>query len=192
MTNDETLITDFLNGNEKAYEHLIDKYKGPVFRMVMGFLGNYHDTEECAQDIFVKLYFQLKNFKRKSAFSTWLYTIVQNAAKNYRLKRSLKQAISLEWLNEIGQVDFPSKEISQEIKAEKQESIFELNQVLDKLSFKLRQILILREINELSYEEIATILDCSLGTVKSRISRAKDKLQELYRKEFTHEYSPSF
>ena len=179
MVSDDTLIDLFLEGNEEAFEELIDKYQGHVFRMSMGILGDYHDAQECAQDIFVKLYFQLNNFKRKSAFSTWLYTIVQNSAKNYRLKKNLKHMLSLDWLGEIGKDNIPSKEASHEEKSDTEETVSILNQALEKLSFKLRQVLILREMNDLSYEEIAHILNCSLGTVKSRISRAKEKLSVL-------------
>lgn len=178
---DSELIKDFLGGNPVAYTQLVERYETKVFRMVMGLIGDYHDSQEIAQDIFVKLYFKLAGFKGTAAFSTWLYTVVQNTVKNYRMKKQLKQWVSLDWLFETIHFDVPSEALPAENKVETQETITLLNRALDQVPFHFRQILILREVNELSYEEIATVLNCSLGTVKSRLSRAKEKLSELFK-----------
>ena len=180
MVSDDALISSFLTGDVGAFEELVDKYHKPVFRMVMGLVGNESDAEELTQDIFVKIFFRLGGFKREAAFSTWLYTIVQNSVKTFRTKKRLSTVFSLDWMTDHDRFEIPDFSRSTHEKLEGKEMLEILNRALQKLSFKLRQILILKEVNELSYEEMAQILDCSIGTVKSRLSRAKEKLREIF------------
>ncbi len=163
-----------------TFENVIDQYQTQVFRTVLGMIGNYHDAEDLSQDIFVKLYRKLDSFKGHSSFKTWLYVIVHNTVKNYLLKNKLRRMISLDWLTDETDFEIPSDALSAQEETETKETIQELNCALQKIPFQHRHVLVLREINELAYDEIATILNCSIGTVKSRLSRAKENLRRSY------------
>ncbi len=178
-SSDMELIDAFLDGNLVAYDLLIDRYKDKIFRMILSLVGDAHDAEELAQDIFVIIFTKLQTFKRTAMFSTWLYAIVQNRVNNYRIRKKIRQSLSLDWLMEESGFDPSDQKESFDASLEDKERIMLLNKSLDKLPFKWRQVLILRELNDLSYEEVAAVLKCSIGTVKSRLFRAKEKLKAI-------------
>ncbi|NBV82732.1 sigma-70 family RNA polymerase sigma factor [bacterium] len=173
---DEHLLADFIAGNELAFDTLFSRFKDRIYRSALGLMTNEDDAEELTQDVFITLYRKGHQFKGTAALSSWLYRITHNLGKNMLLRRKLKYAVSLEWImDSVPHIGASSDSSSQIDQGETMAEILKLIRRLDPLS---RHILTLREINELSYEEISETTQLPLGTVKSRISRAKSKLQQ--------------
>ena len=188
--NDEdiALITGFLEGVRASFDRLVLKYQDRVVNLCVRTIGNYADGEDAAQETFMKVYKNLNKFKGESLFTTWLYRIAVNTSKNYgrswwsRLKR---RAVNLdapieteegERTYEIGDTRFsPVKELQRLQIADN------VKKALDTLPEKHKELIILRDIEELRYEEIETILGVSMGTVKSRLARARSAMQEKLR-----------
>jgi len=145
-------------------------------------LGNAQDAEDAAQDTFIKAYRNLRNFRPDSSLYTWLYRIAVNTCLDYK-KRPFFASIYRgacgddEVMNEL-----PSDDPSPERLYESKQTCHVLRMSLKQLSEKFRTVLILKEIEGLSYEEIAEVLDISIGTVKSRISRAREELKQQLKK----------
>ena len=183
-SSDELSVIDrFKKGEKAAFEELVLKYQDRIYNLCRHMLGNAHDAEDAAQDTFIKAYQNLNNFRPQASFYTWLYRIAVNTCLDYK-KRPFFESIF--GGHGEGDDEFASEPISGEPSPEK---IFESKQLglilrksLGKLSLKLRTAMILKEIEGLSYEEMAEILDVSTGTVKSRISRARKELKELIKK----------
>jgi RNA polymerase sigma-70 factor (ECF subfamily) len=173
-----SLIDRFKNGETSAFEELVLKHQDRIYTVCRHMLGNIHDAEDVAQDTFIKAYHNLKNFKPSASLYTWLYRIAVNTCLDYRKKPFFE---SLFKRSEEGDVytlehasDGPSPEKLYEIK----QLSFALQKSMARLSIKLRTVIVLKEIEGLSYEEIADVLETSMGTVKSRISRAREELRE--------------
>jgi RNA polymerase sigma-70 factor (ECF subfamily) len=142
-------------------------------------LGNAHDAEDAAQDVFLKAYQAMPRFEPGASLSTWLYRIAVNTCIDYKRKPFLESLFRRSDEGEEIMIDMPSGEPSPERLAESKQMEQALQKSLGKLSQKLRTAIILKEIEGLSYEEIAEVLDISMGTVKSRISRAREELLDL-------------
>ena len=172
---DELSIIDrFKNGDDSAFEGLVLKYQDMIFSLCRNILGNTHDAEDAAQDTFIKAYRNLNHFRPDASFYTWLYRIAVNTCLDYKKRPFFesffkKSGEGEELVNEPSS-DWPSPERLYESK----QIGLALRESLGKLSLKLRTVIILKEIEGLSYEEIAEVLDVSIGTVKSRISRARE------------------
>jgi len=179
MIDEKDLIQRIAKGEQDAFIALMDQYQNFVFRMILGLVGDVDDAEELTQDVFVKVFFKIKQFKQESSFKTWLYVIVKNTVRNYRIKQKIWQTVTLNWEHIETLADHRE---SLEEGQEKKEHLSEINQAMATLPFKVRHILVLREVNALSYLEIAAVLKCSVGTVKSQLSRAKVKLAAAYDK----------
>jgi len=187
---DAVFIERFLAGDEGAFNQLVLAYKNRVFNLCCRFLGNQHEAEDVAQEVFVTLYRSLKKFRGESSFSTWVYRITVNHCKNrlkYLSRRQYFQSSSLEGPieTEEGEVypsiqdDSPNPEESlsrRELDALVQEKINELDS-------EHRMVILLRDLGGLSYQEIARVLDLKEGTVKSRIHRARLELKDKLGKE---------
>ena len=164
-------------GDGEAFGELVRFYESFVYNTAYGFMLNPDDSFDVAQDAFLKAWRGIKDFKGSSAFSTWLYRITANTAKD-ALALKKKRASELSSTLEDGEVlDTPDLSTPEKAFIEK-ESHEELIKALNSLDEAMREIVILRELNGLSYEEISAILDVELGTVKSRLSRAREKLRE--------------
>jgi RNA polymerase sigma-70 factor, ECF subfamily len=183
---DFSLINRFKDGDSTAFEELVLKYQDRIYNLCRNMLGNTHEAEDAAQDTFLKAYQRLKDFKPEAALYTWLYRIAVNTCLDYK-KRPL-------WESFFRKTDEYEEYISEPLSdGPSPEKLYESKQLgialrksLGKLSLKLRTVIVLKEIEGLSYEEIADILEVSKGTVKSRISRARDELKILL-KEFTEQ-----
>ena len=189
---DLELVKDFKNGSEEAFSELISRYASKMFQTAYGLIGSREDAEEVVQDAFVRIYKHLDQFRGDSSFSTWAYRIVVNLSRNkYQWNRrrgsDLTFSISGDYRDDddgrkedfnLPDTKFGPLRILEE--ADEQKRII---QIMDSLPDKLREVLLLRHIKELSYEEIASLLDCNLGTVKSRIARAREAMIELMKKE---------
>jgi RNA polymerase sigma-70 factor (ECF subfamily) len=182
---DRLLVDRFKSGDQGAFEEMVSRYWDRIYAMVHQLLRNPQDAEEVTQDAFIRAHRGLVNFRGDSAFSTWLYQIATNLARNrywYWWRRKRDQSISFEQpIGEDGTTTFAdvfADEVeTPEDAAVTQELVDRIGVGMEKLTPKHREILILRNVKNLSYEEIAEILQISVGTVKSRIARARESLR---------------
>lgn len=182
---DRMLVDRFKGGDQGAFEEMVSRYWDRIYAMVHQLLRNPQDAEEVTQDAFIRAHRGLENFRGDSAFSTWLYQIATNLARNrywywWRRKRdksiSFDQPVGEDSTTTFGEV-FAADVETPEDAAVTQELIDRIARGMEKLSPKHREILILRNVKNLSYEEISGILQISVGTVKSRIARARESLR---------------
>ncbi|MFQ6673892.1 MAG: RNA polymerase sigma factor [Fidelibacterota bacterium] len=175
---DEELIHRFQKGDEYAYLELVNRYRDKLMNFVYRFLGSREDAEDIVQDTFVKLYTHKHFYRNIAKFSTWIYTIAANLAKTELRKRKRRK---VSYLSQIGtedkDFDVPTRDTTDEY-AERRFAKVRIQDAIQRLPIHFRTAVILRDIQELSYEEISKILDVPLGTVKSRINRARLQLQE--------------
>ena len=176
---DEELIKDFQNGNINSYNHLVFRYKDRLFNYIYQFVHDIDLAEDLLQDTFLKLYTHKNSYKEIAKFSTWIYTIAGNFAKTELRKFKRRKTYS------HSDLSFNDNEFIIEDKNKTPSDVFldeglrkSLHQCLSSLPLNFKNIIILRDIQELSYDEISTIVELSLGTVKSRINRARIKLYE--------------
>ena len=182
---DRLLVDRFKQGDPSAFDEMVSRYWDRIYAMVNQLLRNSQDAEEVTQDAFIRAHRGLVNFRGESAFSTWLYQIATNLARNrywywWRRKRdhtvSFDQPVSAD--NETTLAELIPAELETPGDATvTQEFVNRIAESMEKLSPKHREILILRNVKNLSYEEIAVILGISVGTVKSRIARARESLR---------------
>jgi RNA polymerase sigma-70 factor, ECF subfamily len=191
QNDDFDLIKAFLenNDNRDAFNRLVLKYRDMVFNLCYRLLGDYDEANDCAQEIFIKVFSNLKTFKFGSSFSTWLYRISVNTCKNNLSSlssRIKKKAVSLD---SSGPVNESSWESNPGIKAgsnsfnpeklyEKKERETIIQKAVDSLKSKEKILVVLRDIENKSYEEIASITGLNMGTVKSRLARARQELRD--------------
>ncbi len=189
---DRMLVDRFKAGDQAAFDEMVLRYWDRIFVMVKQLLGNSQDAEEVTQDAFVRAHRGLANFRGDSAFSTWLYQIATNLARNkywYWWRRKRDKSISFDQpLNEDASLTLsdviPSEADTPKDDAIAHEFVERVAECMQMLNAKHREILILRNVQNLSYEEIATVLNISVGTVKSRIARAREGLREKMGKDF--------
>ena len=176
---DKEIIERVKNGDKKAYDLLVLKYQQRVINLISRFVKNYADALDISQETFIKAYKALPNFRGERAFYTWLYRIAVNTAKNHLTVRSRKITKSDYDVAEIEQIEGNMTLTEQTtpenllIKDELQETI--LN-TIENLPEDLKSAIMLREIEGLSYEEIAAVMECPVGTVRSRIFRARETI----------------
>ncbi len=182
---DQELVNRFKGGDQAAFDEMVSRYWDRIYGMVNQLLRNSQDAEEVTQDAFIRAHRGLANFRGDSAFSTWLYQIATHLARNrywywWRRKRdksvSFDAPVSADNSTTLADLIPAEVETPDDITVT-QEFVARIAQGMEKLSAKHREILTLRNIKNLSYEEIADILNISVGTVKSRIARARESLR---------------
>jgi RNA polymerase sigma-70 factor (ECF subfamily) len=171
------LIKQIKKGDPSAFEAIVRKYEDKIYNLCRYMLRDPEDAQDAAQDVFLKAYRALKDFRPDSSLYPWIYRIAVTTCIDYR-RKSRREALRTEPLTE----DLPSVEPIPEQRYQSGEISDSLQLALQKLPEKLRGAIVLREIEELSYEEIAQVLHTSPGTVKSRISRAREQLRHLLKK----------
>ena len=178
MTEKE-LVRAAQRGDDSAFEELVRTYEKRVYHLALRMCGNVDDAYEVAQEAFLSAWKGMRFFRGDSSFSTWLYRLTSNAAIDF-LRRQRRQGgsdgVSLDDENTFLEVADPAPSPHQQ--AERLELRDALARGLGALSPEHRQVLLLRELQGLTYEEIAAALELDLGTVKSRIARARDKLRK--------------
>jgi len=182
MLLEEELITRSQNGDMDSFEELIVRYERRVYSIAFRFMGNQEDASDLAQEAFLKAYQAIKNFRQEASFSTWICRIVSNVCRDQlrKAKRTIQSSLDEEvWLEE-GTVtkQFKDNSPTAEQVYERKELKEYLQGLIDNLNPEYRMVVVLRDIQGYSYEEIAEMLDCSLGTVKSRLNRARKALRE--------------
>ena len=168
-----------LDGDINAYEHLVKEYEKNVYNLALRMVGNSEDAADMSQEAFIKAYNSLTSFRGDSKFSVWLYRIVSNVCLDYLRSRGRRQTVSLSAENDDGEdveIDIADETQSPERLLDKRLTRDAVRRGLAALPPEHRQILLLREIQGLSYDEIADALGIEAGTVKSRIFRARKKL----------------
>ncbi len=179
MTETE-LVRAAQKGDESAFEELVRTYEKKIYHLSLRMCNNQEDALEIAQETFLSAWRGLRFFRGDSSFSTWLYRLASNAAIDFLRREGRQSALSgLSLDDESLRLDPPdAPAASPHAHLERKELRAALEMGLMALSAEHRQILLLRELQGLSYEEIAGVLDLDLGTVKSRISRAREKLRK--------------
>jgi RNA polymerase sigma-70 factor (ECF subfamily) len=175
--NESDLIERFKQGDLSAFEAIFRKHQDRIYNLCRYMLQDPQNAQDAAQDVFLKAYRALKDFTPDASLYTWIYRIAMNTCLDYR-RKSRREGFSSEPLTE----DLPSDEHSPYQLFESGEIRYSIQQALQKLPEKLRATIVLREIEGLSYEEIAEVLHTSAGTVKSRISRAREQLRHFLKK----------
>ena len=179
---DAALVRRAQAGEKRAFELLVSKYQRRLLRLLGRILHNQSDVEDIAQETFLKAYRALPKFRNESAFFTWLYRIAVNTARNHISSKHNQVFVSDQIQSQDGEtfslLDNLTDGETPETHMHNREIIEALQKALDELPEQLRQAIELRELEGLSYEEIATTMDCPVGTVRSRIFRAREAISE--------------
>ena len=174
MMDELRAIAQAKRGDPEAFEFLVRTYETSVYRLALRMCGNAHDAEEVAQEAFVAAWKGLPSFRGESKFSSWLYQLTTNAAIDFlRREKRHRAATPIEDEPEPVSPDTPQQAL------EESEVRYALQQALDTLTPEHREIFLLRQMRQLSYEEIGRLLGLEPGTVKSRLSRAKKQLRQI-------------
>ncbi len=177
---DEELISSFQNGNEDAYVELVKRYRDRLISFVYRFLGDLDLSEDIVQDTMLKVYTHKHYYKQIAKFSTWIYTVAGNLAKTeLRKRKRRKETILSHMSTEDRKYEIPSKDLASEEIIQGEYAERDIQKAILQLPVHFRTVVILRDIQELSYEEISKIVKVPLGTVKSRINRARLQLQQM-------------
>ena len=174
---DEKLILRFQEGDINAYNELVKRYKDRLLNFVLRYFNNVEQAEDVVQDTLIKLYTHASYYKNVAKFSTWIFTIAKNNALTELRKNKRKKTDSL-WTEDGQIIDINSKEESLDSKVQNEIAINQLNKFLDEIPENFRMAVVLRDFQELSYEEISKILEIPIGTIKSRINRGRIQLAE--------------
>ncbi len=176
---DEELIIRFQDGDEQAYVELVNRYRNRLMTFVYRFVNDMEKAEDIVQDTLMKLYTHRHYYRNIAKFSTWIYTIAGNFAKTELRRKKRHKVTNLSQMGfddreyQLPSVEPETGETAQGHFAEKK-----IQMAIQELPLHFRTVVILRDIQELSYEEISKIVDVPLGTVKSRINRARLQLQQ--------------
>ncbi|MDT3696541.1 MAG: RNA polymerase sigma factor [Ignavibacterium sp.] len=170
---DFKLIESFIDGNESAFNRLIYKYQDKIYWHARRMTGNHLDADEIVQEVLLVIYNKIKTFEFKSSFYTWVYTITNTRSINYLKKRAVKKYFSLEKAESLED----SNNIILNLEQKQQLQLIE--KALQKLPVKQREVFIMRNYNEMSYEEISEITGKATGTLKANYFHAINKIKEL-------------
>ncbi len=179
-SHESALIQRCTQGDEDAYAQLVDEHQRMVYQLALNLLGDHNEALDLSQDVFLNIFRTIDGFRGQSSLRTWIYRIVLNQAKNRQRwwrRRFRSQQVSLdEHIRSNGELRAggllePDRVLGQKLLAER------LQEALDALPFDQRSAIVLREVDGLSYEEIAYSMGVALGTVRSRLARARDTLR---------------
>jgi len=179
---EKDLLLKARNGDVEAFEMIIEDYQKKVFNIALRMIGNHDDASELAQEVFIRIYKSIKNFKGESSLSTWIYRITTNVCLDELRKRKNKNVVSLDEdvKHEDGEIKRQVEDTgpTPDIIAEKNEIRRVVKEAILSLPEDQRTVIILRDIQGFSYDEIAKIMNCPEGTVKSRINRSRQILRD--------------
>jgi len=180
---DEELVERFVDGETDSFPILVERHQARVYSIVYGIMGTRDEAEDLSQEVFIKVYENLGRFKAKSKFYTWIYRITVNVCLSAQRKKSRsKRIISMSRLSgpsaNPGEVELADETFSPQKVFKDRELASRIQLAINSLPGILRITFTLREFEDLSYRELAGILRCSMGTVKSRLSRARESLRE--------------
>ena len=181
MTREEELrlIERVLSGEPDAFEPLVLEHQGRVYSIALKLMGNEQDASDAAQEAFLKAYTSLGDYRAESRFAAWLYRLTNNVCIDLLRKRKRTAAVSLQQEDDEGEpmeLQIPDDRLSPEDELERKELRDAVRTAMDSLPEDCRRILTLRELGGMSYDELASTLGIEVGTVKSRLNRARKKL----------------
>jgi RNA polymerase sigma-70 factor, ECF subfamily len=178
---DEELILEFQQNNTvKAYEILVQRYKNPLINYIYRFLGDYEACADIVQETMIKVYRNKDSYKSIAKFSTWIYTIAGNLARTEYQRRKRRNIFSINSYGDDDETfDIPDESARPDVITDSGIKDEIIQKALLKVSDSYREMVILRDIQELSYEEIAEVTGIAVGTVKSRINRGRNQLQKM-------------
>ena len=179
-TADEELMSLVRRGDDAAFVLLVSRYKDELTNFAERFLGDRDDAEDVVQEAFVRVWRKRESYSAAGRFSTWLYTIASNLARTRLKRRALWKFVRLGGADGAA-VDIPDDGAASDARADETLRDERIQKALVSLPPKFREIVVLRDIQQLSYEEITSITGCAMGTVKSRINRARALLREQLR-----------
>lgn len=181
LSDDVALVRRVQNDDATAFDILVNKYRSRLFSVIYNMTSNKEDAFDLTQDVFIKAYRGVKNFNQKSSFFSWIYRIAINASLSHIKRTRLRRFFSLENIDESGDYQFTFDGMTDSNDANRSTFLKELqenlNIALQKLSNKHRAVVVLCEVEGLSSSEVASILKCSEGTVRSRLHYAKEQLK---------------
>ncbi|MCR2820059.1 RNA polymerase sigma factor [Lederbergia panacisoli] len=163
-------IQEVLAGNKQAYTHIINKYKNQLYATILRMTKNPHDAQDLVQEAFIKVYYQLEKYNERGSFSGWFYSVAINHCMDEFRKKRYKQV-------EMTEKIMGKNPNHPEVVFLKREENRQLEQLLSTLPEDERMIILLRYVNELSYEEISELVDVPISTVRNKLHRAKKKLR---------------
>lgn len=182
---DQLLVERVQQGDKKAFELLVAKYHRKIIRLISRLIRDHAEVEDVAQDAFIKAYRALPQFRGESAFYTWLYRIAVNTAKNYLATQGRRPSSASDIDNEEAETFADADQLrdinTPESMLHTRQIADTVNRAMESLPEELRVAITLREIEGLSYEEIAEAMECPIGTVRSRIFRAREAIAEKLR-----------
>ena len=177
---DEELVKRFQNGDERAYVELVKRYKDRLLNFVYRYLNSFEQSEDVVQDTLMKLYTSAHMYREIAKFSTWIFTIAANLAKSELRRLKRRRVISIHSMGyDDKEYEIPSESYDPAKETESNYGEKQIQLAIDTLPDQFKTVIILREVQQLSYEEISQILGISIGTVKSRINRGRLRLQKL-------------
>ncbi|MFA6618130.1 MAG: sigma-70 family RNA polymerase sigma factor [Candidatus Neomarinimicrobiota bacterium] len=177
---DEELVKRFQEGDERAYIELVKRYKDRLLNFVFRYLNSFEQSEDVVQDTLMKLYTSAHMYREIAKFSTWIFTIAANLAKSELRRQKRRRTISIHTMGyDNKEYEIPSDDYSPERETTSNYGEKQIQQAIDTLPDQFKTVIILREVQQLSYEEISQILNISIGTVKSRINRGRLRLQKM-------------
>ncbi len=186
-SNELWLVEESRKGNVDAFEELIKDYKRVAYNIALRILRNVEDAEDASQEALIKVYKSIQNFNMQSTFKLWMYRIVVNTCIDFKRKKNIN-VVSIDEGIDVGGDNQVYREIADDsanpdVLLEKNFNSKVINDAVSKLEDDYKAIIILRDIQGFSYSEIAEILSCNLGTVKSRLNRARKSLKEILENE---------
>ncbi|MGE3173938.1 MAG: sigma-70 family RNA polymerase sigma factor [Planctomycetota bacterium] len=175
---DQELIAAVLGGSETAFADLVRRYQDRIFRLLSRYTRDALECEDLAQEVFLKVFRKLHTFQQDSAFFTWLYRIAVNTASDHLQKRSRRrlQLVEDDAALDQGRPRTETPDVMQPLLDQELAQV--TRKILDRLPEKYRAILVLREYEDLSYTDIAAVLGINLGTVESRLFRARQRFKQ--------------
>lgn len=182
---DQQLVERAQKGDKRAFELLVMKYQRKLGRLLSRMVRDAAEIDDITQEAFIKAYRALPQFRGESAFYTWLYRIAVNTAKNYLMAKGKREVIKSDIVDEDGEIMedilMPHDIATPDAELQTKQIAKAVNETVEALPEELRTAITLREIEGLSYEEIAQMMDCPIGTVRSRIFRAREAIAEKIR-----------
>ena len=178
---DQALVERVQKGDSRAFDMLVLKYQTRIAKLIARFVRNPADVQDVAQEAFIKAYRALPNFRGESAFYTWLYRIAINTAKNHLVavgRKTPSYAVDVQEVEKYDASEWLKEYATPERELLADEIEVTVHNALEVLPPDLREAITLREIEGLSYEDIAQVMDCPIGTVRSRIFRAREAIDE--------------
>ena len=176
VKSEEELIRDALQGESQAYGELVLRYQDRLYSAMLHIVGSADEAEDVVQDSFVQAYIKLDTFQGNSRFFTWLYRIAFNNALSRRRRR--KADVSIDASKEMSGKEPHDRHEAPDEPLLREERIASVKAAMERLTEEHKTILLMREMQDMSYEEIAEVLQINIGTVRSRLSRARNQLKE--------------